>query len=172
MIECLKNKQYWIYLSYSNKNIDKVNRDIRNILFGENIGDYCVGEKLVFNGFRKTSTKTYYSSDYIEIEKIDILTETFEYDRKYTKTTELTEEIKFYLLTDNYCNYWYKVFDEENKKKLDKIFKNKFNTWKNEMKKTLWIDYYNFKNTYNADLKHVYCSTIHKAQEAASTMYF
>lgn len=76
-------------------------------------------------------------------------------------------EIKFYSLTDIENNTCYIPYDEKNKKLFQQVYLNKrcyIKNAKNENKKEMWKEYYNWYNLYNAPLKYCYSTTIHKSQ--------
>lgn len=174
-----------IILAYTNVAVNNYNKKIRSALFKvdeDDLKPFYKGEHLIYSGYRqdydeirKESIK-YYSSDKVEINYLEIETLTLSFDdfqcdckdKDYKKT--LCEKHKFHKGSMNLD--FYKITDQHNVKWYQPVNKNQFYILSSQYKKycqmqkrgTLWKEYYDFMNLYNADLKYQYAMTIHKSQ--------
>ena len=157
------------------------------------VNPYMEGDRLVFSGVRTIQLENgvdsfdYHTSDIITIKSIR--TESIEFEQKmssyqiadYMQTGRIRKcrvtgvkgfhdpfvTIRFWAITDGMGVEWYIPYDEENKRLLSNYLKH----WKSIIlhipcteRKSEWVKYYNFKETYDPNLRHVFSSTVHKAQ--------
>jgi exodeoxyribonuclease-5 len=149
-----------VILCYTNKRKNYWNERIRAQIFpvkdGETRDKFYINEQLVFSGYRADASSVYYSSDIIDIEKIE------------TKIVEHEHiEITFYKITDQNDVNWFIPKTSIDDKLIQKVLKKKSSYIFNQplsARKMLWGEFYGFKNKYNPDLDYIYASTVHKAQ--------
>lgn len=163
--EIYDNEPDTMYISYSNNDVNRMNEKIRNIIHADKkvngvLPDYCEGEKLLFSGYYKTEKHTYYSNERIKIEKVECVDIFMPYD---TYIRCKGKNVKFYKITDQYDNVFYKPYKSHYCQFL-KVKKNKYDYAKLKCSKAIWKSYYNWLNKYDSDIKGTYAITVYKSQ--------
>ena len=171
-------------LAFTNARTKFYNDLIRQKLFNvsriEDLEEFYKGETLVFSGYRSVNKIVYHTSDIIVVKHLEL--ETIKLSRKKCQCMLENELLKTCIkcgigrhninsfdITFNKCVdgneiIWYKPYtasDAVNLLKLKKHYKNHCKKMKDSK---IWKDYYDFLNTYDANLKYTYASTIHKSQ--------
>lgn len=178
-----------VALTWTNARVKFLNDLIRrriyapNVLPEEPLDKFYPDETLVFSGFRFANGRKFYSSDSVEVCKLQDTNEFVPFPvcdhvkAKMGKTgtiptckkcgikkrSDMGVRLDFFKITDEYNTVWYQV-KEHHQKELNAILADYRDHCKIVKNKEVWKRYYDLLNEFNADLKYRHAMTVHKAQ--------
>lgn len=167
------------YLAYTNREVDKVNAAVRNLIYGASPAKIEVGETLVFDA----PYGDYYTNEEFLVHKVTIKEMTYEYKYKgYDDSIQITPiKLKYYSVNevsgdepefpddDSWLNSTpvtvstdiVKVIHEDSEKDFKLLVQNLKKQAKE--KQISWKDYYDFYEQF-AQFKYNHAITVHKSQ--------
>ena len=153
-----KNPNFVKVLAYTNSAVNYYNELIRKLIYGENCGQLCVGEKMVCDKPVRNSKNQVIlnNNDEFEIIYFKLKKETKKYDFNYYDVDILSngEEYTIKILANESID----SFNEE----LEKLKEKAINA-KAMLKREAWVKYYKLLERYAA-VKYNYALTVHKSQ--------
>jgi len=156
-------------IAWTNKTVDRMNVEIRSMLFGDNlpkvvIGDRLIADKPIIDAINGNEEIIFTTNDEFTVKNI------------YEDKVEIDEtELKFYATDVEYLNQEggievkrIKVLHEDSQHNFDKLSKARMLMAKGEPRgsqatKMCWKLYWDLQKFF-AQIKYQYCSTIHRAQ--------
>lgn len=158
------------YLAWTNQEVDKINKLVRQAIYGVNPNKVELEETLVFN---EPYNEEYYTNQEIKVETVEVKEKEFFYPAGKTKgvfeknTTFNPIKLKYYSInakfsieaqeyTDNII-----IIHEDSEKEYEKLLKNLKTMC--SAKVIDWKDFYDFKEGF-ADMKYNHAITVHKSQ--------
>lgn len=148
------NNMSKIIISCSNKKVSFYNKTIKRLKFPNSKEKYHVGEEFMINDYYPP----YYTCEKIIIKKIEIKTETIEFEKMKL------ENYKYYYMFDDRDVQYIKPYDDKSKKKFNLFMSKIRSKIKKEKLFYLWSKYYQFKNEYNSPIIDGYSITTYKSQ--------
>jgi hypothetical protein len=152
-------------VAWRNDTVNKVNKIIREFLFGENLPKIIVGDKLIMDApvieDRKILISTNSEAEILKVEiDQEVLSE--DYTLKYYKTDVRVYEEGIF------NQYRLRIIHEDSEKVFDKLCQLQAALAKSYPKgsyqqKSAWIDFYQFKESWHS-IKYSYCITAHRSQ--------
>jgi hypothetical protein len=159
------------YLAWTNKEVDMINKLVRQRIYGQNPRKVELEETLVFN--EPYNESAYYTNQEIKVESISVRKREFSYPAgkvigtfmKETKFNKIT--LKYYSVNNFIMEGTGEeveniiIIHEDSEKEFAKLLANLRSMCKAKI--IDWVDYYKFKEGF-ADLKYNHAITVHKSQ--------
>ncbi len=158
------------YLAWTNKEVDNINKLVRQRIYGINPQKVEVGETLIFN---EPYNEEYYTNQEIKVEEVKVRKRIFKYpagkskEQFQTITTFNDIELKYYSVNPKFSIEAQEqteniiIIHEDSEEAFKKLLKNLKSMC---IAKVIdWVDFYKFKEGF-ADLKYNHAITVHKSQ--------
>lgn len=129
------------YLAWTNSDVNKVNRIVRESIYGMNPNKIELGETLIFNQPYIIKDKIYFTNQEIKVERLSIIEK---------------KELKYYVVNDEI-----KIIHENSEGDFKRI--KGYYIGKAKKREIPWKAYYDFVEQF-ADIKYNHALTVHKSQ--------